>query len=191
MTSYTDEVKSKLDPKLVDILQKAGVQSSIAEFLVQKNLSTVQAFADLADSKTEIITNLGRPAGLDHTDAIVCQPLKTAWRNAEAARKADLDALAKGEDPHTEIKIEDRAKLDKTVREHFKFDWPAQMMSDDSTLAKMKTFYQKRTQWVPRLAEMRSILDKSESNEVLLKFYKAGGSVSTLPSEVEIEGEHS
>ena len=46
----------------------------VAKFLVDKKITKLAAFADLADSKAGIVEVVGRPAGLDPADMIACNP---------------------------------------------------------------------------------------------------------------------
>lgn len=82
--------------ELHDVPAHCDVGKRIAKFLVDKNIVKMGAFADLADSKAGIVEVVGRPAGLDPSYGMACQPLKSAWRKAEADTKAKLDARAKG-----------------------------------------------------------------------------------------------
>ena len=80
----------------------SAVPEAQAKWLIGKGITTVAAFSDLADDRSQVADKIARPAGLDPADAVACQPLKTAWRTAEAIVKADLDARARGEDAETE-----------------------------------------------------------------------------------------
>ena len=112
--SYSAEVTAALSEDLLECLLDASVPESVAKFLADKHITKLAAFADLADSKSQIVTIVGRPAGLDHEDAIACQPLMTAWREAEALTKAALEAKARGEDIHKDATMgsEQRERLD-------------------------------------------------------------------------------
>ena len=84
---YTAEVTDTLQKALYEILDEARVTQEVAKWLADQGITKLEAFADLADSKAEIVQIVGRGAGLDIDNAIKRQPLKTAWRQAEAQAK--------------------------------------------------------------------------------------------------------
>lgn len=84
-----------LSPELREVLADAGVTSAVSKWLLDHGITEVSAFADLAESKAEIAYVVGMPAGLNPADALQTQPLKSAWRDAEAIRKAQLEARTK------------------------------------------------------------------------------------------------
>ena len=85
-------------PEFKDILQDNFVQEEVIAWLTTNRIYTVAAFADLADDRQQIVEAVCVPAGLDRASAIACQPIRTAWRIAEATTKAALEARAKGEE---------------------------------------------------------------------------------------------
>ena len=185
MTSYSADVTQHLTEDLHDCLLDAGVTEDVAKFLVRNKILKLAAFADLADSKAGIIEVVGRPAGLDPNDMIACQPLKTAWRDAEAKTKATLEAQARGEDIHKDATLgtEQRERLDDQVKGHFHFTWPAAWLSTNSLLGRLKRFYDKRTDFVPKLdTDVRSILE-TESDTHFKLFVTKGGSFQAQPAK--------
>mgnify|MGYP003323589747 CR=1 FL=1 len=176
MTAYGAAIVGTLSRDLCELLQDNDVQKEVAQWLSDRNIKQIAAFADLADNKQEIIDNVGRPAGLDPGDAVSCQPLRTAWRQAEARAKADIEAKAKGEDTDVDVKISPmaRKRLDDEVKNHFKFTWPAALSPDDLLLGRLIRFYRKKTRYCPRLAEVRSLLEKGTSGRIVIAFEANG-----------------
>lgn len=175
--TYSVEVVAKLRQDLLDCLADAGVQEAVAKWLADHNIVKLTAFADLADSKNEIIDVVGRPAGLDPADSVACQPLKTAWRQAEATTKAVLEAKAKGEDPDKDFTLspEQRERLDDQVLKHYNFSWPPSMISHGTLIGRLRRFYSKRTDYVPRLeTDVRNILEKEADPKFKLFISKQG-----------------
>ena len=162
MPAFSPEVTRALSEDLHDCLLDAGVTEAAAKFLVDKKILKLAAFADLADNKAGIVEVVGRPAGLDPGNMIECQPLKSAWRDAEAKTKASLEAHAKGEDVNKDVTLgsEQRERLDDQLKAHFKVMWPAAWLSTNGLLGKIKRFYDKRTDFVPRIeTDVRNILE--------------------------------
>ena len=160
---YKAEITSALSEELRDCLSDNEVVEGIAKFLVENGITKLGAFADLADTKTGIVQVVGRPAGLDPDDSIACQPLKSAWRRAEAETKAALDAKAKGEDPdkQTALGSEQRLRLDEQAKDYYRFVWPAQWLSGNLLLGRLKKMLDKRTDFVPRMElDVKNIHEK-------------------------------
>ena len=127
--AWTAATVNAISRELKDCLQDAGVPECVAIFLIGRNIKKLEAFADLADTKAEIVDVVGGPAGLDVTDNIATQPLKSAWRNADAAVAAALAARKKGEemDANYTLTPEKRQRIDDAVDAHNKFRWPASL----------------------------------------------------------------
>ena len=136
MTKYSNDITKQLSEKLNTCLLDAKVPETVVKCLVDKGITKRAAVADLAETKTGIVDIVGRAAGLDPNDHVQCQPLKTAWRNAEAQTKAELEAEAKGEDLHKEAVMgsEQRQRWDDQAKCHFNFCWPAHWLSTSSLL---------------------------------------------------------
>ena len=192
---FSVEIDQKLSRELRDLLHDNLVQLAVAKWLADHNVSKVQAFADLASDRTSVIQNVGRAAGLQVEDPIACQPLVSAWRNAEATAKAEIEAKAKGQDVQTPssyaLDEAQRIKVDESCSMHFKFMWPDTLQPDDTALGRMGRFFNKKYRWVPRVSEIRNILEKSESSgNILVKFSTTGRapSVANLDQEADVVG---
>ena len=142
-----------------------------------------------------MIQNIARPAGLDHGDAVVRQPLVTTWRNAEAIAKTEIESKAKGQEPELQTSYalgpEERIKVDEACNTNYKFMWPDVLQPDDTALGRMTRFFNKKLRWVPRVAEIRNILEKAEnSGNSLVKFSTTGkaASVANLEQEAAVIG---
>ena len=109
--------------ELQDICADSGATEQVGSRLENKGVRRVEAVADLAESRQEIIEVVGRPAGLDTGDAFACQPLKSAWRAADAAVKAGLGAAARGEESTETYALtpEKRLRVDGAVEKAFGF----------------------------------------------------------------------
>ena len=176
--TYSADVTKALSTELHDVLADNDVTESVAKFLADKHIVRLGAFADLADSKSNIVKVVGQPAGLDPGDSIACQPLKSAWRQAEAETKAKLEAAAKGDNTEKDISLgtEQRERLDAQVKEYYHFVWPAQWLPANGLMGKLKRMYEKRTDFVPRLeVDVKSILDKEVDPLFKMFFSKQGG----------------
>ena len=185
MPAFSPEVTQALSEDLHDCLLDAGVTEAAAKFLVGKKILKLAAFADLADNKAGIVEVVGRPAGLDPGNMIECQPLKSAWRDAEAKTKASLEAHAKGEDVNKDVTLgsEQRERLDDQLKAHFKVMWPAAWLSTNGLLGKIKRFYDKRTDFVPRIeTDVRNILE-SEPDKFFNVFLSKGGSLQAQATQ--------
>jgi hypothetical protein len=185
MPAFSPEVTQALSEDLHDCLLDAGVTEAAAKFLVDKKILKLAAFADLADNKAGIVEVVGRPAGLDPGNMIECQPLKSAWRDAEAKTKASLEAHAKGEDVNKDVTLgsEQRERLDDQLKAHFRVMWPAAWLSTNGLLGKIKRFYDKRTDFVPRIeTDVRNILE-SEPDKFFNVFLSKGGSLQAQATQ--------
>ncbi|CAK0832728.1 unnamed protein product, partial [Prorocentrum cordatum] len=156
MASYDDALGRQLDVNLRNLLEECRVQPEIAQWLVG-------AFSDLADSKEQIVKVLHMAgATIDVNDPVKCQPVKTAFRRALAITKAEDDARARGEDIDREATLgsEDRKRLDKNTAQHYNFHWPQTMLVDDATMGRLIKMFTKKTRYVPRLGEIRNLMEK-------------------------------
>ena len=192
---FSQEIDAKLSQELRSLLHDNQVQLEAAKWLADNSITKVQAFADLSSDRAGVIQNIARPAGLEHTNVVVCQPLVTAWRNAEAIAKAEIEAKAKGQEQELQTTFalgpEDRIKVDEACSNHYKFMWPDVLQPDDTALGRMNRFFNKKFRWVPRVAEIRNILEKSEnSGNILVKFSTTGkaASVANLEQEAAVIG---
>eukprot|EP00928_Gymnodinium_smaydae_P050799 TRINITY_DN3435_c0_g4_i2.p1 TRINITY_DN3435_c0_g4~~TRINITY_DN3435_c0_g4_i2.p1 ORF type:complete len:799 (-),score=103.70 TRINITY_DN3435_c0_g4_i2:179-2575(-) len=71
------ECERTLTPELAKILDDFGVTAAVSTWLLDHGIIDIDAFADLAESKGQIVDVVGRPAGLDPSNALQTQPLKT------------------------------------------------------------------------------------------------------------------
>ena len=136
---FNHEVDGKLPKELLDFLCDNNISVEVAKWLADMNITKVQALADFASDRGTIINNVARVAGLDPDDPIACQPLVTAWRNADAVANAELEAMSKGQEPEVSdtLSSDQRIKLDEACAKHFKFRWPSSMQPDDVVLGRM------------------------------------------------------
>ena len=175
--AYASGILKVLSSDLVDILADSRVPETVAKFLADKGITKVSAFADLADSKAEICTVLEEASTtITFPDNIAMQPVKSAWREADAKTKADMDARAKGEDPAKELPIghDERRKMDEQVEAHHSFAWPAELLAGDILLGKLRRLNLKRSRHVPKLSEVKSILDHTELGGKILLYFEQG-----------------
>ena len=173
---FSIDVVKKLDRELIDIFEEAGVPENLAKWCADNNITKPMAFADLAETKKDIVTIMARATGLDQDDPLKCQPVKTAWRVADARAKANLDAAATGREAET-IKVmgpTERAKVDQAVEKQFAFRWPPTLLPCSSLLAKLEAVYRKRLQETPRIQEVKSILDKGANTTQVTFSWKPG-----------------
>ncbi|CAK0803833.1 unnamed protein product [Prorocentrum cordatum] len=176
--SYSAEVAKALSTELRDVLADDDVPENVAKFLVDKNIVKLGAFADLADSKSNIAQVVGQPAGLDPNDSIARQPLKSARRQAEAETKAELEAAAKGDSAEKDISLgtEQRERLDAQVKEYYHFVWPAQWLPANGLMGKLERMHEKHADFAPRLeVDVKSIFEKEVDPLFKMFFSKQGG----------------
>ena len=55
MAEYPEAVTSALSPEFLEILRDSRVPENVAKWLVEKKILTACAFADLADTKNQIV----------------------------------------------------------------------------------------------------------------------------------------
>lgn len=173
---YSAEITQKLDRDLVDVFDETGFPEELAKYCADNGVTKVMAFADLAESKAEIVKIMARVAALDAEDPIKCQPIKSAWRIADARAKAALDAAATGKEVET-IRImgpTERAKVDAAAEKRFSFRWPPTLMPCSALLAKIEAVYRKFLKETPRIQEARSILDKGALTSQVTFSWKPG-----------------
>ena len=93
--------------------------------------------------KRGIVKVVAPGSGLKPEDPIACQPLKTAWRLAEASHKAALEAKARGEEVSSNDALgwEQRQRVDKSVLEYYHFTWPPTFQGSDGLLGKLGKFF--------------------------------------------------
>ena len=191
---YSDTVTKTLTRGLVDILAEAHVQDVVAEYLASRNIVSVTAFADLADDRSGIVQVLARPAGLDPRDPLEVQPIRTAWRAAEAEAKVQLESKIKGETPEQESTLsqDQRNKIDRSAETYYHFIWPPALLANDQLMARLVRFYQKKTRYVPKLAQTRALNDKVvEATAVTIKIDKHKRSTpqaEEVEEDVQIQG---
>ena len=164
---YTAEVTDTLQKALYEILDEARVTQEVAKWLADQGITKLEAFADLADSKAEIVQIVGRGAGLDIDNAIKCQPLKTAWRQAEAQVKGQTASQASGQQPEPSFTMtpEARHNLGNAVVKHFNFRWPTSIIPSSGLISKINAIYTRKLQETPRIQEARSLLDKGGADD--------------------------
>ena len=159
---FSADAISNLQRELVEIFDETRVPEDIVKYCNDNGIHKVMAFADLAESKTEIVQVLSRIAGLDQGDPLKCQPIKSAWRTADAQTKASLEVSASGKEaePVRTMGPTERARVDDQVEKKFNFRWPAALLPCNALLTKIEAVYRKHLRETPRIQEARSILDK-------------------------------
>ena len=191
---YAESVTKILSRELVDILTEAHVQPEIAEYLATNNVISVSAFADLADDRAGIVAVLARPAGLDPRDPLAVQPVRTAWRAADAEAKLQLEAKIKGETPEQEaiLSQDQRNKIDRSAESYYHFVWPPALLANDQLMGRLVRFYLKKTRYVPKLSQTRALNDKTvESTTMTIKIDKHRRSTpqaQTEDEDIQIQG---
>ena len=140
------------------------------------------------------------PPGLDPNDALQCQPLKSAWRTADAAVKAGLGATARGEEAAETYALspEKRLRVGGAVERAFGFRWPANLCPDDALLGKLERFYHKKYRFTPRIQETRNVLERgTHASKVLAQVRRetdplteeSFGAVPTRVNEEDVGGD--
>eukprot|EP00973_Karenia_brevis_P003066 420592-Karenia_brevis.AAC.1 len=85
-----------ISDELQRLLRKHGVDKKVEEYCTEHKIMTISQFAELADSKADVVEGICMPAGLDTNNRPICGPVKSAWRDAEALVEASLDRVRKG-----------------------------------------------------------------------------------------------
>ena len=67
--------------EILDIFYEANVDEKQATYFEDNEMHCVGTFCDLADTKAEVAEKIGRSSGIDVTDAMTVQPIRTAWRS--------------------------------------------------------------------------------------------------------------
>ena len=173
---FSAAVTAKLDRELLEIFEEAAFPENLTLYCAQNNLTKVMAFADLAESKAEVVKIFARVSELDANDPLKCQPVKSAWRIADARTKAALEAEATGKEPETirTMGPTERAKVDAAVEAQYAFRWPTSLLPHSSLLTKIEAIYRKQLKETPRIQEARSILDKGAATSQVQFSWKPG-----------------
>ena len=124
--TYSAEIEQLLSRDFLEVLHEAGVKEPQAKYFADSGILTLSAFVDLADERSEVASKIARPAGIDPENNVLVQPLKSAWRAADAMVKAALEARAKGEEPTATktLPAGARKRLDAHFKDHFKLISP-------------------------------------------------------------------
>ena len=159
-----------MDEPFLKILKVSHVPAQVANWLCEKPIRSTAAFSDLGDDKTKVATLVARVVGLDHTDEFILQPLRTAWRRCDIASRLRMEAQEEGEDLDKDAVMgdEDRAKHDQEVQGHFHFMWPTCIRLHSSILTKLIQAYKERSDYVPKLTEVHSVLETSTDKQTIL-----------------------
>ena len=108
--------------------------------------------------------------------------LMTSWHASDEAR-------AKGEDldRETALSTDDRKRLDKSTAAHYHFQWPQTLLLDDATMGRLVKMFTKKTRYVTRLGEIRSLMEKGPDHggKVLLELSTKSGNVRGQPGAPE------
>ena len=135
--------------------------------------ATLQMTAHVADK-------IARPAGLDPADAVACQPLKTAWRTAEAIVKADLDARARGEEAETEKVMTEaaRKRIDESWDGHYHISFPPTWVPANSTLWAVKRQLETRAAATMEVHKVKCLVEREANADIIvLKLEPAAGTL--------------
>ena len=166
---YSAETVKALSDDLFLILYDNQVPADIVEWMVSKGITKVAAFA--AQLVPVIIRAAGDKIQLSEEDAVATQPIKSAWRAAEAVTKVQNEAPARGEYPDRDATLgaEARKRLDESVTEHFKFMWPPAWQPQNSLVGKLQRFFRRKTDFVPLLeCDVKAITDRGTDTSYLL-----------------------
>ena len=167
---YSAEVQKALQQRLQETLLDAKVPQAQANWLREQGITTVAAFNDLADDRSQVADKIARPAGLDPANAVACQPLKTAWRAAEAIVKADLDARARGEEPEGDKALNEtaRKRIDRNWTEHYKIFFPPTWLPSNATLGTIKRHLETRAATTYEIHRVKCLVEREEQLDTIL-----------------------
>ena len=188
---YSAAVTANMQEELIDILLDARVTEATAQWLATNNIRTTAAFADLAESKADIAKVMGTAMGLDIGDALIMQPVKTAWRMAEASTAAETDARRRGDpvDKDSAVGTLQRARIDTEVCGHYHFVWPAVYRVDNTFIGKLHRMLRKHNDFVAGLEEdVRNILEPRRNKDTIVKVTTSGARTEQTDLEDTIRG---
>ena len=178
--SYHADIHKALQRKFVEVLLDTRVPEAQVKWLIDKNITTIAAFNDLADDRTQVAEQIAKPAGLDPKDAVACQPLKTAWRQAEAIVRADLEARARGEEQEVDAAMSEtaRKRVDTSWKEHHKLSFPPTWVPANCTLGLVKKLIESRLATTYEIHKVKCLVEReARADTILLKLRPAKGSV--------------
>ena len=118
--------------------------------------------------------------GLDPADAVACQPLKTAWRTAEAIVKADLDARARGEEAETEKVMTEaaRKRIDEVWDGHYHISFPPTWVPANSTLGAVKRQLETRAAATMEVHKVKCLVEReAKADTIVFKLKRAAGTL--------------
>ena len=168
--SYAPDVQKALQRKLHEVFLDAQVQEAQVQWLIGKNITTIATFNDLADNCTQVAEKIAKPAGLDSKDSIACQPLKTAWRLAEAIVRAELEARARGEDREADTILAEtaRKRIDSSWIEHHKISFPPTWVPANSTLGTVKRHIESRAATTIEIHKVKCLVEREARTDAIL-----------------------
>ena len=178
--AYSAAVHGALQRKLSEVLLDSKVPEAQAKWLIGKGITTVAAFNDLADDRSQVADKIARRAGLDPADGVACQPLKTAWRTAEAIVKADLDARARGEEAETEKVMTEAAqkRIDESWEGHYHLSFPPTWVPANSTLGAVKRQLETRAAATMEVHKVKCLVEReAKADTIVLKLKPAAGTL--------------
>ena len=151
-----------LDPKLDKLLKKHGVDEKVHTYLREKNKTNIGQYAGLADSKADVGDGICAPSGLDKNDRLICQPVKSAWQEAEALVAAELDHIRRGKtsDLDDPVDPEVRVKKTNTFDAYYHIQLPGHLVGCDSLVGRCVREYERRTPNAIDIMKVRSLAHK-------------------------------
>ena len=178
---------AELEGRLVKLLAKHGVDEKIHQYLKEKGKLTIGQFAGLADSKADVGDGICVPAGLDKADWPVCQPVKSAWQEADAYVAAELDQIRKGKTTDLDDPIDPEVRKKKTNNfvEYYHMRLSAHLIGSDTLAGRCLREHERKTPTAPDIRKVKSLGHKpSESGEhdeevATLELHASGVKAST------------
>ena len=63
--TYSADIEQRISLDFLKMLHEAGVKETQAKYFADNAITTLSAFVDLADERSEVGAKIARPAGLD------------------------------------------------------------------------------------------------------------------------------
>lgn len=155
------------DAKLEKLFTKHAVDDKIRVYLLSKNIVSMGQFAGLADSKPDVAEGICVPGGLDPQNRTACQPVKTAWQEAEAYVTAELEQIRKGKftDLDDPIDPEVRIKKDTSFNNHYHIRLPPHLTGCDTLAGRCVREHERKTPTAPNIMKVKSLAHKADEKD--------------------------
>ena len=152
-----------LEARLVKLFDKHGVSEPVRQYLLSKNMITLGQFAGLADDKKDVGDGICLPAGIDPTERLLCQPVKSAWQEAEAYVIAELTQIKKGKFTDLDDPIDPEVRIKKTsnFNDYYHIRLPAHLIGSDTLAGPCVREHERKTPTVQDLQKVNSLAHKS------------------------------